>query len=83
MKWYFGILKWLPESPRFDIARGQPEQALETLKRIADDNGKPMPLGRIVEVTNDVRIILRMIVKFKIIIMLHGVQKISFFVHGK
>ncbi|CAH1801775.1 unnamed protein product [Owenia fusiformis] len=40
---------WLPESARFDVARGNPESALKTLERIAKENGKPMPLGKLVE----------------------------------
>ncbi|RVE65799.1 hypothetical protein OJAV_G00119980 [Oryzias javanicus] len=36
---------WLPESPRFDVLAGRREKALETLARIAKDNGKPMPQG--------------------------------------
>lgn len=39
---------WLPESARFDVTRGQMDKAYETLKKIADDNKKPMPLGRLV-----------------------------------
>ncbi|XP_074642627.1 synaptic vesicle 2-related protein-like isoform X2 [Tubulanus polymorphus] len=39
---------WLPESARFDIARGHPEKALATLERIAKENGKPMPQGRLI-----------------------------------
>lgn len=30
------------------MARGQTEKALETLEKIAKDNGKPMLLGRLV-----------------------------------
>ena len=41
-------MQWLPESARFDMARGQTDRAFETLKRIAADNKKPMPLGRLV-----------------------------------
>ena len=40
---------WLPESARYDITRGHTEKALATLERIAKDNGKPMPLGKLVE----------------------------------
>jgi hypothetical protein len=43
------ILQWLPESARYHVAAGHPELAYATLKRIADDNGKPMPFGRLVE----------------------------------
>ncbi|KAK3603262.1 hypothetical protein CHS0354_007593 [Potamilus streckersoni] len=40
---------WLPESARFDLTRGNYERALATLHRIARENGKPMPLGKLVE----------------------------------
>ena len=49
------IFQWLPESARYDVARGQPDKAYATLKRIADDNGKPMPLGRLIDATEQVR----------------------------
>lgn len=45
---FFTPLQWLPESARFDIARGDTAKALKTLERIAKDNNKPMPLGRLV-----------------------------------
>ncbi|XP_055862961.1 synaptic vesicle 2-related protein-like isoform X2 [Biomphalaria glabrata] len=40
---------WLPESARYDMTRGCYDKALHTLERIAKDNGKPMPLGKLVE----------------------------------
>lgn len=40
---------WLPESARYDMTRGNRERALATLERIAKENGKPMPLGKLVE----------------------------------
>jgi hypothetical protein len=40
--------KWLPESARYHVASGQTDKALETLEKIAKDNGKPMLLGRLV-----------------------------------
>ncbi|XP_046340133.2 synaptic vesicle 2-related protein-like [Haliotis rufescens] len=40
---------WLPESARYDVTRGQTEKAFATIQRIAKDNGKPMPLGRLLE----------------------------------
>ncbi|CAH1111271.1 unnamed protein product [Psylliodes chrysocephalus] len=42
------ICPWLPESARFHVASGQTDKALETLEKIAKDNGKPMLLGRLV-----------------------------------
>ncbi|XP_022913065.1 synaptic vesicle 2-related protein [Onthophagus taurus] len=42
------ITPWLPESARFHVASGQTDKALETLEKIAKDNGKPMLLGRLV-----------------------------------
>ena len=44
--------QWLPESARYDMARGQVDKAYATLERIARDNGKPMPLGRLVDQTH-------------------------------
>jgi hypothetical protein len=41
-------LQWLPESARFLVASGQPDEALETLQNVAKENGKPMLLGRLV-----------------------------------
>ncbi|KDR17464.1 synaptic vesicle 2-related protein [Zootermopsis nevadensis] len=42
------ITPWLPESARFHVASGQPEEALATLQKVAKENGKPMLLGRLV-----------------------------------
>ncbi|KAK9876159.1 hypothetical protein WA026_011275 [Henosepilachna vigintioctopunctata] len=42
------ICPWLPESARYHVASGQTDRALETLEKIAKDNGKPMLLGRLV-----------------------------------
>ncbi|XP_061417758.1 synaptic vesicle 2-related protein isoform X2 [Lethenteron reissneri] len=38
---------WLPESARYDVLTGNAEQAHATLKRIATENGVPMPLGKL------------------------------------
>ena len=38
----------MPESARYHVASGQPDKALETLKKVAAENGKPMLLGRLV-----------------------------------
>ena len=38
---------WLPESPRYMAASGNSEQALATLARVAQENGKSMLLGRL------------------------------------
>lgn len=38
--------QWLPESPRFDRLTGKTEKAMATLIRIAKENGKEMPKGK-------------------------------------
>lgn len=40
-------VQWLPESARYDVLTGNQEKALATLKRIATENGAPMPLGKL------------------------------------
>ncbi|KAL4223272.1 hypothetical protein ACF0H5_016744 [Mactra antiquata] len=45
------LVEWLPESARYDMTRGNRARALTTLERIANENGKPMPLGKLVEPT--------------------------------
>ncbi|XP_050728587.1 synaptic vesicle 2-related protein-like [Eriocheir sinensis] len=42
------VCEWLPESARFDATSGDSEKALATLKKIAEENGKPMLLGRLI-----------------------------------
>lgn len=42
------LLKWLPESARYHMMTGQPNKAEKTLEKIAENNGKPMLLGRLV-----------------------------------
>ncbi|XP_045118680.1 synaptic vesicle 2-related protein-like [Portunus trituberculatus] len=42
------VCEWLPESARFDATSGDSEKALATLQKIADENGKPMLLGRLI-----------------------------------
>ncbi|ROT61514.1 putative synaptic vesicle 2-related protein-like [Penaeus vannamei] len=42
------VSHWLPESARYDAASGESEKALATLQKIADENGKPMLLGRLI-----------------------------------
>ncbi|XP_043924328.1 synaptic vesicle 2-related protein [Protopterus annectens] len=39
---------WLPESARYDVLSGNQEKAIATLKRIAMENGAPMPLGKLI-----------------------------------
>ncbi|XP_061553999.1 LOW QUALITY PROTEIN: synaptic vesicle 2-related protein-like [Phycodurus eques] len=39
---------WLPESPRFDLLNGDRGKVMATLERIARDNGKALPRGRMV-----------------------------------
>ncbi len=38
---------WVPESARFSATRGETDLALETLERVAAENGQPMMLGRL------------------------------------
>lgn len=42
------MTQWLPESPRFDVLTGKRAKALETLARIAKENGKAMPRGKMI-----------------------------------
>jgi len=46
--WRRRVEQWLPESARYDVLTGSHEKALATLKRIAAENGVPMPLGKLV-----------------------------------
>uniref|UniRef100_A0A4W5Q9M1 SV2 related protein b n=1 Tax=Hucho hucho TaxID=62062 RepID=A0A4W5Q9M1_9TELE len=46
---------WLPESPRFDVLSGNRENAMKTLRLIAADNGKTMPLGKLIANKQEVR----------------------------
>ncbi|CAL8344456.1 unnamed protein product [Lota lota] len=46
---------WLPESARYDVLTGNQEKALATLKRIAAENGVPMPLGKLVAARQESR----------------------------
>lgn len=38
----------MPESARYLVASGQTDKAINTLKKVAHDNGKPMLVGRLV-----------------------------------
>ncbi|CAI6367334.1 unnamed protein product [Macrosiphum euphorbiae] len=42
------VCPWLPESAKYLVTNGQTDKAIETLKKVAYDNGKPMLLGRLV-----------------------------------
>ncbi|XP_055958029.1 synaptic vesicle 2-related protein isoform X1 [Patella vulgata] len=47
---------WLPESARYDVTRGDYDKAVATLERVARENGKPMPAGKLVEpVTENIK----------------------------
>ncbi|XP_038590431.1 synaptic vesicle 2-related protein-like isoform X1 [Micropterus salmoides] len=39
---------WLPESPHFDMLTGRTEKAMALLTRIAKENGKAMPQGKMI-----------------------------------
>uniref|UniRef100_A0AC34PUU3 Major facilitator superfamily (MFS) profile domain-containing protein n=1 Tax=Panagrolaimus sp. JU765 TaxID=591449 RepID=A0AC34PUU3_9BILA len=43
---------WLPESARYLMASGNTEAAYVTLQRVAKENGKTLPKGRLVEPAN-------------------------------
>lgn len=45
---YVSNFQWLPESVRFLAASGETEKAMTTLKRIANQNGRSMLLGRLI-----------------------------------
>ncbi|XP_061933833.1 synaptic vesicle 2-related protein isoform X2 [Apis cerana] len=42
------ITPWLPESTVFDITSGRMDKAVSTLERVARENKKPLPPGRLV-----------------------------------
>ncbi|XP_076237191.1 synaptic vesicle 2-related protein isoform X1 [Calliopsis andreniformis] len=42
------ITPWLPESTIFDMRAGRMDRAISTLERVARENKKPLPLGRLV-----------------------------------
>ncbi|XP_068609306.1 synaptic vesicle 2-related protein-like [Brachionichthys hirsutus] len=44
---FIAFFPWLPESPRFDLLTGNAEKAMATLQRVAKDNGKTMPPGKV------------------------------------
>ena len=45
---FSAVCVWLPESARFLAANGRTDEALAVLRRVADDNGKPMLAGRLI-----------------------------------
>uniref|UniRef100_A0A8C5HH33 Synaptic vesicle 2-related protein-like n=1 Tax=Gouania willdenowi TaxID=441366 RepID=A0A8C5HH33_GOUWI len=49
MALFICFYSWLPESPRFDVLSGRREKAIATLTRIAKENNKSLPQGRMVE----------------------------------
>ncbi|XP_068191544.1 synaptic vesicle 2-related protein-like [Antennarius striatus] len=38
---------WLPESPHFDLLTGETDKVMVTLQRVAKENGKTMPAGKV------------------------------------
>ncbi|XP_034403616.1 synaptic vesicle 2-related protein-like [Cyclopterus lumpus] len=42
------LFSWLPESPRFHVLTGKTDKAMATFARIAKENGKAMPQGKLV-----------------------------------
>uniref|UniRef100_A0AC35U0J5 MFS domain-containing protein n=1 Tax=Rhabditophanes sp. KR3021 TaxID=114890 RepID=A0AC35U0J5_9BILA len=44
---------WLPESPRYSMAAGKKDEALETLQRVAFENSKPMLTGNLVSTVSN------------------------------
>ncbi|TNN73753.1 Synaptic vesicle 2-related protein [Liparis tanakae] len=42
------FISWLPESARFHVLTGKTDKAMATLARIAKENGKAMPQGKLV-----------------------------------
>ncbi|XP_056289283.1 synaptic vesicle 2-related protein isoform X2 [Pseudoliparis swirei] len=42
------FLSWLPESARFHVLTGKTDKAMATLARIAKENGKAMPQGKLI-----------------------------------
>lgn len=41
-------LQWLPESTIFDMTTGKTDRAVSTLERVARENKKSLPIGRLV-----------------------------------
>jgi MFS family permease len=41
---------WLPESARFHLASGHTDLAQKTLERISNDNGVPLPEGKLAKI---------------------------------
>ncbi len=57
---------WLPESARFNLARGQPDLAYETLKTISQENKKPLPEGKLAVIKVELQNFMTLKVKFVI-----------------
>ncbi len=45
---FAAVCGWLPESARFLAANGRTDEALAVLRRVAEENGKPMLAGRLI-----------------------------------
>jgi MFS family permease len=44
---FFVFCYWIPESARFHLASGRPEEAARILAKISSDNKRPLPEGRL------------------------------------
>uniref|UniRef100_A0A3Q3W6M4 Major facilitator superfamily (MFS) profile domain-containing protein n=1 Tax=Mola mola TaxID=94237 RepID=A0A3Q3W6M4_MOLML len=45
---FISVCFWIPESLRFDMLTGNTGKAMATLRRMAKENGKPLPQGKMI-----------------------------------